>query len=82
MASTRSSSRTPSGKEKGLKPHHKANWDWENTRIYLELVVKKIDADSRSHMSINPNGYRSLAKTYEAATGLTHTIKQLKNRYN
>ncbi|KAI8025178.1 L10-interacting MYB domain-containing protein [Camellia lanceoleosa] len=33
-------------------------------------------------MSINPNGYRSLAKTYEATTGLMHTIKQLKNRYN
>ncbi|XP_028051675.1 uncharacterized protein LOC114256260 [Camellia sinensis] len=33
-------------------------------------------------MSITQNGYRSLSKTYEAATGLTHTIKQLKNRYN
>ncbi|XP_028080537.1 uncharacterized protein LOC114282095 [Camellia sinensis] len=33
-------------------------------------------------MSINPNGYRSLAKTYEATTGLTHSIKKLKNRYN
>ncbi|KAI8010917.1 L10-interacting MYB domain-containing protein [Camellia lanceoleosa] len=82
MASIRSGFRTPSRKGKGPKPHHKANWDWENTRIYLELVVKEIDAGNRPHMSINPNGYRSLAKTYEVATGLTHTIKQLKNRYN
>ncbi|KAI8022760.1 L10-interacting MYB domain-containing protein [Camellia lanceoleosa] len=67
---------------KGPKPYHKANWDWENTRIYLELVVKEIDTGNRPHMSINPNGYRSLAKTYEAATGLTHSMKQLKNRYN
>ncbi|GMP43146.1 hypothetical protein CsSME_00012627 [Camellia sinensis var. sinensis] len=82
MASTRSGSRTPSGKGKGPKPYHKANWDWENTRIYLELVVKEIDAGNRPHMSINPNGYRSLAKTFEAATGLTHSMKQLKNKYN
>ncbi|KAI7995026.1 L10-interacting MYB domain-containing protein [Camellia lanceoleosa] len=82
MASTRSGSCTPSEKGKGPKPHHKANWDWENTRIYLELVVKEIDAGNRPHMSINLNVYRSLAKTYEVATGLTHTIKQLKNRYN
>ncbi|XP_028106275.1 uncharacterized protein LOC114305399 [Camellia sinensis] len=82
MASTRSDSRTPSGKGKGPKPYHKANWDWENTRIYLELVVKEIDAGNRPHMSINPNGYQSLAKTFEAATGLTHSMKQLKNRYN
>ncbi|GMP23130.1 hypothetical protein CsSME_00000845 [Camellia sinensis var. sinensis] len=82
MASTRSGSRTPSGKGKGPKPYHKANWDWEDTRIYLELVVKEIDAGNRPHMSINPNGYRSLAKTFEATTGLTHSMKQLKNRYN
>ncbi|KAI8014387.1 L10-interacting MYB domain-containing protein [Camellia lanceoleosa] len=82
MASTRSGSRTLSRKGKGPKPDHKANWDWENTRIYLELVVKEIDAGNRPHMSINPNGYRSLAKTFEAATGLTHSMKQLKNRYN
>ncbi|KAI8018928.1 L10-interacting MYB domain-containing protein [Camellia lanceoleosa] len=82
MASTRSGSRTPFGKGKGPKPYHKANWDWENIRIYLELVVKEIDAGNRPHMSINPNRYRSLAKTYEAATGLTHSMKQLKNRYN
>ncbi|CAL5433679.1 unnamed protein product [Camellia sinensis] len=82
MASTRSGSRTPSGKGKGPKPYHKANWDWENTRIYLELVVKEIDAGNRPHMSINSNGYRSLAKTFEAATGLTHSMKQLKNKYN
>ncbi|XP_028111280.1 L10-interacting MYB domain-containing protein-like [Camellia sinensis] len=82
MASTRSGSRTPSGKGKGPKPYHKAIWDWENTRIYLELVVKEIDAGNRPHMSINLNGYRSLAKTFEAATGLTHSMKQLKNKYN
>ncbi|KAI8007417.1 L10-interacting MYB domain-containing protein, partial [Camellia lanceoleosa] len=82
MDSTRSGSRTLSGKRKGPKPYHKANWDWENSRIYLELVIKEIEAGNRPHMSINLNGYRSLAKTYEAATGLTHSMKQLKNKYN
>ncbi|XP_028098844.1 uncharacterized protein LOC114298475 [Camellia sinensis] len=33
-------------------------------------------------MLITQNGYGSLSKTYEAATGLTHTMKQLKNSYN
>ncbi|GMP94808.1 hypothetical protein CsSME_00044111 [Camellia sinensis var. sinensis] len=82
MASNRSSSRTPSGKGKGPKPNHKANWDWENTRIFLELVLKEPDAGNRPHMLITQNGYQSLCKTYEAATGLKRTIKQLKNRYN
>ncbi|KAI8030216.1 L10-interacting MYB domain-containing protein [Camellia lanceoleosa] len=82
MASTRSGSHTPSVKGKGPKPYHKANWDWEYSRIYLELVIKEIEAGNKPHMSINSNGYRSLAKTYEAATGLTHSVKQLKNRYN
>ncbi|GMP69032.1 hypothetical protein CsSME_00028433 [Camellia sinensis var. sinensis] len=82
MASNRSGSRTPSAKGKGPKPNHKENWDWENTCIYLELVVKEIDTSNRPHMSITQNRYRSLCKTYEATIGLTHTIKQLKNRYN
>ncbi|KAI8014251.1 L10-interacting MYB domain-containing protein [Camellia lanceoleosa] len=75
MALTRSDSRTPSGKGKGPKPYHKANWDWENTRIYLELVVKEIDAGNRPHMSINPNGYNQLKAEWRAWSKLMDSRK-------
>ncbi|KAF5952560.1 hypothetical protein HYC85_010504 [Camellia sinensis] len=81
MASHRSAPRTPSGKGKGQRPYHKATWDGESTRIFLELVVKEIEAGNRPHMSITPNGYRSLSKTFEVATGRLHSLKQLKNKY-
>ncbi|GMP81336.1 hypothetical protein CsSME_00036084 [Camellia sinensis var. sinensis] len=61
MASTRFGSRTPFAKGKGPKPHHKANRDWENIRIFLELLVKEIGTGNRPHMSITQNGYRSLS---------------------
>ncbi|XP_028115034.1 uncharacterized protein LOC114312945 [Camellia sinensis] len=82
MASHRSTPRTPSGKGKCQQPYHKATWDGESTRILLELVVKEIEAGNRPHMSITPNGYRSLSKTFEAVTGRLHSLKQLKNKYN
>ncbi|KAF5951122.1 hypothetical protein HYC85_009066 [Camellia sinensis] len=79
MASHRSAPRTPSGKGKRQQPYHKATWDGESTRIFLELVIKEIETGNRPHMSITPNGYRSLSKTFEAATGRLHSLKQLKN---
>ncbi|GMQ01525.1 hypothetical protein CsSME_00048134 [Camellia sinensis var. sinensis] len=82
MASHRSAPRTSSGKGKRQQPYHKATWDGESTRIFLELVVKEIEAGNRPHMSITPNGYHSLSKTFEAATGRLHSLKQLKNKYN
>ncbi|CAL5385563.1 unnamed protein product [Camellia sinensis] len=82
MASNRSGSRTPSAKGNSPKPNHKVKWDWENTRIFLEFVLKVIRAGNRPHMSITQNGYRFLCKTYEAVTRFTHAIKQLENRYN
>ncbi|GMP90814.1 hypothetical protein CsSME_00041782 [Camellia sinensis var. sinensis] len=82
MASHQPAPRTPFGKGKRQQPYHKATWDGELTRIFLELVVKEIDARNRSHMSIIPDGYRSLSKTFEAATGRLHSLKQLKNKYS
>ncbi|KAI8024329.1 L10-interacting MYB domain-containing protein [Camellia lanceoleosa] len=82
MASHRSTPRTPSGKGKRQQAYHKATWDEESTQILLELVVKEIEAGNQPHMSITPNGYRSLFKTFEVATGRLHSPKQLKNKYN
>ncbi|KAI8005430.1 L10-interacting MYB domain-containing protein [Camellia lanceoleosa] len=82
MASHRSTPRTPSGKGKRQQAYHKATWDEESTQILLQLVVKEIEAGNWPHMSITPNGYRSLCKTFEAATGRLHSPKQLKNKYN
>ncbi|KAL7201617.1 hypothetical protein ACSBR1_033336 [Camellia fascicularis] len=44
--------------------------------------MKEIDAGNRPHISITPNGYHSLSKTFEAATERLHELKQLKNKYN
>ncbi|KAI8016867.1 L10-interacting MYB domain-containing protein [Camellia lanceoleosa] len=82
MASHRSTPRTPSTKGKRQQPYHKATWDGESTQIFLQLVVKEIEAGNRLHMSITPNGYRSLSKIFQAATGRLHSLKQLKNKYN
>ncbi|KAI8030794.1 L10-interacting MYB domain-containing protein [Camellia lanceoleosa] len=82
MASHRSTPRTPSAKGKHQQPYHKATWDRESTQIFLQLVVKEIETGNRPHMSITPNGYRSLSKTFEVATGRLYSLKQLKNKYN
>ncbi|CAL5385954.1 unnamed protein product [Camellia sinensis] len=41
-----------------------------------------IDGGNQLHMSITLKRYRSLSKTFEAATGRLHEPKQLKNKYN
>ncbi|GMP68275.1 hypothetical protein CsSME_00027937 [Camellia sinensis var. sinensis] len=82
MALNRFSSYTLSIKGKRPQPYHKGVWDWENTLIFLELILKEIGAGNRSHMEITQNGYRSLWKTFEAEIGWLHEIKQLKNKYN
>ncbi|CAL5384068.1 unnamed protein product [Camellia sinensis] len=43
---------------------------------------KGIDGGNQLHMSITLKRYRSLSKTFEAATGRLHEPKQLKNKYN
>ncbi|XP_028110590.1 uncharacterized protein LOC114309090 [Camellia sinensis] len=93
MASMRTSPRTPS-KNKGIaieksssveetkkQFNHKASWDSESTRIFLQLIADEITKGNHPFLVLRQTRYKSLAKKFEKKTGKKHGLKQLKNKY-
>ncbi|GMP23200.1 hypothetical protein CsSME_00000884 [Camellia sinensis var. sinensis] len=77
MASIRTSPRIPS-KNKGIaieksssveetqkQFNHKASWDSESTRIFLQLIADEITKGNRPFLVLSQTGYKSLAKKFE-----------------
>ncbi|GMP69672.1 hypothetical protein CsSME_00028845 [Camellia sinensis var. sinensis] len=75
MASTKTSPRTLS-KNKGVararaiviedsQNVHKAVWDSESIRLFLELIVGEILGGNRPFMVLSSAGHKSLAKKFE-----------------
>ncbi|GMP98046.1 hypothetical protein CsSME_00046083 [Camellia sinensis var. sinensis] len=76
MASIRTSPRTQS-KRKGIvtdksssleETHqfsHKASWDSDSIRVFLQLIAKEITKGNRPFLVLSQAGYKSLARKFE-----------------
>ncbi|XP_025800210.1 uncharacterized protein LOC112879986 [Panicum hallii] len=58
----------------------KADWTFENTRVFCELCIQEIDAGNRANGVMTTRGYNNIAEKYRIAVGLHHSKVQLKNR--
>ncbi|XP_028064954.1 uncharacterized protein LOC114268051 isoform X2 [Camellia sinensis] len=93
MASIRTSPRTQS-KSKGTitdksnsheETHnqfsHKASWDNDSIRVFLQLIANEITRGNRPFLVLSQVGYKSLGRKFEKKIGRKHGLKQLKNKY-
>ncbi|XP_028095039.1 uncharacterized protein LOC114295055 [Camellia sinensis] len=93
MASTRTSPRNHS-KAKGVvsdkstsleetqtQLSHKASWDSNSVRVFLQLIANEISKENRPFLVLSQAGYKSLSRKFQRKTGKKHGLKQLKNKY-
>ncbi|GMP34372.1 hypothetical protein CsSME_00007271 [Camellia sinensis var. sinensis] len=92
MASTRTSPRNHS-KSKGVvsdkstslketqtQLSHKASWDSNSVRVFLQLIANEISKGNQPFLVLSQAGYKSSRK-FQRKTGKKHGLKQLKNKY-
>ncbi|XP_028077258.1 L10-interacting MYB domain-containing protein-like [Camellia sinensis] len=61
---------------------HKASWDSDTVRIFLELVIKELDVGFKgSFHTMTMHGYRAISKGFLERTNKVHDVKQLQNKY-
>ncbi|KAI8006990.1 L10-interacting MYB domain-containing protein [Camellia lanceoleosa] len=61
---------------------HKANWDSNMVRMFMQLVIKELDSGFKgSFHTMTMHGYRAIAKAFEERTHKVHEVKQLQNKY-
>ncbi|CAL5329483.1 unnamed protein product [Camellia sinensis] len=62
---------------------HKASWDSDTVRIFLELVIKELDVGFKgSFHTMTMHGYRAVSKGFLDRTNKVHDVKQLQNKYS
>ncbi|XP_028112867.1 L10-interacting MYB domain-containing protein-like [Camellia sinensis] len=61
---------------------HKAAWDSDTVRIFLQLVIKELDSGFKgSFHAMTMHGYRAVCKAFQELTNKVHDVKQLQNKY-
>ncbi|GMQ09607.1 hypothetical protein CsSME_00052910 [Camellia sinensis var. sinensis] len=60
---------------------HKASWDNDSIRVFLQLIANEIAKGNRPFLVLSQAGYKSLARKFEKKIGRKHGLKQLKNKY-
>ncbi|GMP98035.1 hypothetical protein CsSME_00046072 [Camellia sinensis var. sinensis] len=60
---------------------HKASWDNDSIRVFLQLIANEITKGNRPFLVLSRAGYKSLARKFEKKTERKHGLKQLKNKY-
>ncbi|KAI8015288.1 L10-interacting MYB domain-containing protein [Camellia lanceoleosa] len=69
-------------RRKEIHSVHKASWDSDTVRIFLELVIKELDAGFKgSFHTMTMHGYRAISKGFQNRTNKVHDVKQLQNKY-
>ncbi|KAI8022546.1 L10-interacting MYB domain-containing protein [Camellia lanceoleosa] len=88
MATNRSSSHTPS-KSRGNsvtatqpQPVHKCQFDSDNTKLFLQLVIPEMEDGHRQPCGLSMAGYKNVANKFLEKIGLLHSAKQMKNKFD
>ncbi|GMP50257.1 hypothetical protein CsSME_00016952 [Camellia sinensis var. sinensis] len=88
MVTNRSSPRTPS-KYRGNaviatqpQPVHKCQFDSDNTKLFLQLIIAEMEGGNRQPCGLSMAGYKNVANKFLEKTGLLHSAKQMKNKFD
>ncbi|KAI8000994.1 hypothetical protein LOK49_LG09G01786 [Camellia lanceoleosa] len=55
---------------------HKAVWDSDAVRLFLELVVKELESDYKGCVhTMTMHGYRAVSKAFQECTGRFQEVK-------
>ncbi|XP_028084534.1 uncharacterized protein LOC114285665 [Camellia sinensis] len=88
MATNRTSPRTPSkyrgnaAKATQPKPVHKCQFDSDNTKRFLQLIIAEMEGGNRQPCGLSMAGYKNVANKFLEKTGLLHLAKQMKNKFD
>ncbi|KAL7207648.1 hypothetical protein ACSBR1_029571 [Camellia fascicularis] len=88
MAMNRSSPRTPSkNRDKAViateqQPVHKCQFDSDNAKLFLQLVIAEMDVGNQQPYGLSMTGYKNIANKFLDKTGLLHSTKQMKNKFD
>ncbi|CAL5330452.1 unnamed protein product [Camellia sinensis] len=76
-------------KQGNIQPHphsayvHKAVWDSDAVRLFLELVVKELESGYKGCVhTMTMHSYKAVSKTFQERTDRFHDVKQLQIKYN
>ncbi|XP_074355088.1 L10-interacting MYB domain-containing protein-like isoform X2 [Apium graveolens] len=61
---------------------YSAKWDDSSHRIYIKLCVNEVRKGNRPCTTLSKTGWANVHKEFIAITGITYTIKQLKNHWD
>ncbi|CAL5343164.1 unnamed protein product [Camellia sinensis] len=88
MATNRSSPRTLS-KYRGnavtaTQPHpvHKCQFDSDNTKLFLQLIITEMESGNRQPCGLSMAGYKNVANKFLEKINLLHSTKQMKNKFD
>ncbi|KAI8023501.1 hypothetical protein LOK49_LG03G00920 [Camellia lanceoleosa] len=88
MAINRTSPRTPSKyqgnavKSTQPQPVHKCQFDSDNTKLFLQLIIAEIEGGNRQPCGLSMAGYKNVANKFLEKTDLLHSAKQMKNKFD
>ncbi|KAL7168297.1 hypothetical protein ACSBR2_038687 [Camellia fascicularis] len=88
MATNRTSPRTASkcrgnaAKSTQPQPVHKCQFDNDNTKLFLQLIIAEMEGGNRQPCGLSMAGYKNVANKFVEKTGLLHSAKQMKNKFD
>ncbi|XP_028122376.1 uncharacterized protein LOC114319555 [Camellia sinensis] len=88
MATNRSSPHTLSKSRRNAvtatqpQPIHKCQFNSDNTKLFLQLIIAKMEGGNRQPCGLSMAGYKNVANKFLQKTGLLHSAKQMKNKFD
>ncbi|KAI8025348.1 L10-interacting MYB domain-containing protein [Camellia lanceoleosa] len=64
------------------QPVHKCQFDNDNTKLFLQLVIAEMDVGNRQPCRLSISGYKNVVNKFLDKTGLLHSAKQMKNKHD
>ncbi|XP_028118949.1 uncharacterized protein LOC114316491 [Camellia sinensis] len=88
METNRSSPRTHSKYRGNIvtatqpQPIHKCQFDSDNTKLFLQLIIAEMECGNQQPCGLSMAGYKNVANKFLEKTGLLHSAKQMKNKFD
>ncbi|CAL5378159.1 unnamed protein product [Camellia sinensis] len=64
------------------QPVHKCQFDSDNTKLFLQLIIAEMEGGNRQSYRLSMVGYKNVANKFLEKIGLQHLAKQMKNKFD
>ncbi|CAL5339874.1 unnamed protein product [Camellia sinensis] len=64
------------------QPVYKCQFDSDNTKLFLQLIIAEMEGGNRQPCGLSMAGYKNVANKFLEKTGLQHSAKQMKNKFD